>query len=349
MSRKSHRPTALQRTLHLQHHRYTGRKLTHQHTSYRSLALILLVAGLSILGNNIMARVTADSFSGGGSLYVYARNPAPIPTTGATITSPKSGLVTQIATVTVAGTCPSITPHVIVVIADNGNEAGSVACDDSDHYSLSITLTAGSHTIVAKTYTITNDAGPDGDQITIRYDAPTPPRATSSGASHGSTGKGGPVAPLSLAVNEPFIIFGPEKNAVWTGSITGGIGPYRTRISWDDGTVSNYTFSNPGDQTFIHHYTSMRPHDVMIHVSSSDGQLIIRHYAAVTPYTPPTSVLGTTPPSPWNGSLPLGLYGAYLLVIATFGVLWVRRHPYAHAKVPVHHRYYAAKKHYTRH
>jgi hypothetical protein len=280
---------------------------------------------------------------------VYARIAAPIPTTAAVITSPTDGTDVTHSGLTVSGTCPVITPRVIIAISDNGTEVGSVACGSDNTFSIPITLTPGQHTLIAETYTITDDTGPDSAPITITY---TPPPVahqsvvtTTTIQSSGSQAAG--VAPLTLTIDEPFIVFGPAKDAIWLGSIGGGTTPYQINIDWGDGTTRNYTITSSGQQHFVHHYRSMQPHDITFHVTDAGKQEITRHYAAVTPYVSPVAgnLFAGTSQSPFGGSGLFGLYGAYLLLLAIFGGLWVRAHPFAYAKAPVHHRHYATSKH----
>jgi len=151
----------LHQKLHLQHHRHTGRLLHHKHTSYRSLAIVIGLAGLTIVGTSILARATADS------LYVYARIAAPIPDDPAIITHPPDNTVTDKADLTLDGSCPVVTPQVVIASVDNGAETGSVPCDSSNNFSLRFTLQAGRNTLVARSYTITGDTGPDSAPVTV--------------------------------------------------------------------------------------------------------------------------------------------------------------------------------------
>src|SRR4051812_45076781 len=108
--------------LQLQHHRHTGRVLHHKHTSYRGLALVVILASAVMISLNILARATADT------LTVYARLPAVIPTEGAVITSPADNTVITKSRLLVSGTCPITKEGVVVGITDNGTLAGSVPC-----------------------------------------------------------------------------------------------------------------------------------------------------------------------------------------------------------------------------
>jgi hypothetical protein len=323
----------MQRLLHLQHHRHTGHLLAHKHTSYRGLAVILVLVTGFIIGFTALAHSTADALD----LYVYARNPAPIPTDPAVITNPAGDTTVYVAPLTVSGTCPVITPQVSVAIIDNGTIAGSAPCDASNQFSVVITLAAGANTLVARTFTITGDSGPDSTPVTVTYVPPVPPQPP-TGTTPAPVTPTPAAPPLDIVIDEPFIVFGPDKDAVWTGSITGGTAPYRVRIDWGDGSIVFYTITKPGQQQFSHHYHVMRAYTITMQVTDHSGQSVTRQYAAVTPYVAPLTVGGntTTPTgrSPLGTPTLIGLYGVYLLLLAGFGSLWLRAHEFAYAKVP---------------
>lgn len=323
---------ALHRKLHMQHPRHTGRVLHHEHTSYRGLAVVIVLAGMVMLSLNILAHATA------ADLQVYARNPAPIPTMPSVITEPADGTVVTKTLLPVSGTCPVITPGIIVVITDNGTTVGSVPCSADGTFSLSISIDVGRHELIAKTYTITADTGPDSAPVTVIRTQPTT-QAGNSATTGNETITG---SPLVVTIDEPFIVFGPTKDAVWPGTITGGTLPYKVQVDWGDSSSNAYSVTESGSRRFTHHYRSMQPHIIVMRVTDAAGRAVLRDYAAVTPYVPPAAVVAPT--LPWGGSKPLGLYGVYLLLLAVFGGLWVRAHhsrTFAYAKVPVrpvHHK-----------
>jgi hypothetical protein len=295
------------------------------------LALIIVIAGVFIVGLSAFNQATADQL-----LTVYARNPAPIPTDSAIITDPHDGDNVSKSSLPVSGTCPDMTPKGIVVLLDNGQDAGSAPCQDDNTFSLGTLLTPGPHTLIARIYTITEDAGPDSPPVTVTYAAPAPVTSSAAAAANAEPAHG---PPLTVTVDDPFIIFSPERDAAWTGTITGGELPYRVHIDWGDGTTSDYTIARSGRQQFTHHYTSMHAHQIMLRVTDAGGRSIVREYAAVTSYIPPTigNSTPTIPKLPFQGSLPLGLYGAYLFVIGLFGAIWIWLHStFTYAPVFIH-------------
>jgi len=317
----------LHKKLHLQHHQHTGKLLHHRHTSYRGLAVVLVLAGLFMAGLTLAARATADSL-----IHVYASKPAPIPTDAPVITDPLNGTIVTKPTIPVSGTCPIIDPSVIIALLDNGTQVGSTPCASDGSFTLSMQVTTGEHTLVARVYTITGDAGQDSTPVHITTHIPPIIGGLSAGTSGGGDQPGEPA--LTLTIDEPFIIFSPIKDALWSGTITGGTLPYHVHIDWGDGHSNDYTIAHQGHQQFTHHYSSMTPHIIHFHLLDTDGRSISRTYAAVTPYVAPLgSIIVPTTPLPFQGSKPLGIYGAYLVLLAAFGYLWIHAGAFAYAKV----------------
>src|SRR5262249_51272543 len=145
-----------------------------------------------------------------------------------------------------------------------------------------------------------------------------------------------------LTIDEPFIVFGPANDAIWTGTIKGGTLPYKVHITWGDGAANDYKLTTSGKQHFVHHYRSMYPHVITLRVDDSAGRAAQQNYAAVTPSLPPPFV--ALPTKPWTGSLILTLYGTYLLLLVVFGGTWTQAHPFEYAKVPVRNTHRAVAK-----
>lgn len=320
---------AVHRTLRLQHHSHTGRLLHHKHTSFHGLAIIIVLAAAFMTGLNMIARATADD------IYIYASNPAPIPADPASITAPHDGDTVYKSTVPVSGTCPQMSPLGVVLLLDNGVQAGSAPCNDNFSFALPIVVTPGQHKLVARIYTSTGDPGTDSTPVDITYLAPSAVTSEAAAAAAAEEQSG---SPLTVTIDEPFIIFSPEKDAVWSGTITGGTLPYKVHINWGDGSSSDYTVTKSGQQRFSHHYHSMESHQIVLRVIDASGRGVMQNYAAVTQYRPPVTGIGSstlpTPRAPFRGSTPLALYGAYLVLIAIFGYAWLKLHPhFAYAKL----------------
>ncbi len=140
---------------------------------------------------------------------------------------------------------------------------------------------------------------------------------------------------LQAAPDRPFIVFGPGKDAIWSGDIWGGTLPYHVRVNWGDGAHNDYTIEKAGKQAFRHHYTVMRPHEITLRVTDADGRAMTLYFVAVTPYVPPANIFGSTGGPPNNSRL-FGYYGAYLLALAAAGFIWIgARRKKAYVLVPV--------------
>jgi len=339
----------MHRLLHLQHHSHTGKLLHHRHTSYRALALLLLATGLILIKVEMSLRqiATADS------LYVTATVPAPIPTSPAVIEQPADNSTVTDPNLTVNGTCPVTQPVVSVAIYDNGHLLGSTPCKGG-YFNLSLSLYEGNNSLLARTYTVTDDNGPDSTVVQVIY---APPVGTGTGSSTGSqsgghAGRSGTVptgtsppasepGKLTVQGDKPFIPFGPNQAAQWSGVISGGSGSYTVIIDWGDGTTNTYHSVDTNTQFFSHSYSTFSPRTVQVTAGDENGTTGSSNYSAVSPYMPPavgniltgTSQAGGS--STINAPALLGAYGAYVSVLAGFGAVWLHFHP-GYSPAPVH-------------
>jgi hypothetical protein len=262
----------------LSHHQHTGKLIAHHHTSYPTLAFLLLISGILVAA--VSTSTIADSSV--ASLTVLG---AP-PVIGATITQPSTGDSFSVSTVTVRGGCPL---GVMVEIYRNNTFAGSTLCDSSGLYNLVITLLPGSNILVARDLDGLSQYGPDSASVTVTYvpliiptPNPTPPPVATSSPTliPGSTSKPTrSIKPVAPVINNdiPFYLEsrahfyqGAEPSAPvnWQVNVHGGSAPYEITWEWGDGhqdtTVadtagtinSQHIYSQPG----IYHLT-VRAHD----------------------------------------------------------------------------------------
>jgi hypothetical protein len=300
--------------LKLQHHRHTGKLLHHRHTSYRGLAALLVIAGFFMLAVSAANHAAADTFG------VAAMVESPIPTTPATIASPNSGTSISSSSVLIVGSCPIVTPQVVVRIRVDGITAGTGACDSDNDFSVPITLSAGNHQITAGTITITDQQGPTSSPIQL----------TSTAATTTPTAE--------IAATGPFIYLGADKTATWTGQVTSASGgPQHVHIDWGDGNQNNLTVQ-PGEQSFSHHYTTLDSRNIWLAVASPSGGATSEQFAvaAYTTAAVADTAIGTTTP-PFDTSTMIGLYGLYVTALSVTAVFWLeakhaaRAHPWRHA------------------
>ena len=288
----------LHQTLHLQHHRHTGRLLHHRHTSYRALAVVFVVAGLFIVGLNMASRAAADDFG------VAAMVAAPVPTNPPIISSPSADSTVNGPSALVIGSCPLVTPQPLVSITVDGTSAGTGACDSRNDFSVPVTLTSGNHAVTASALTVTGGKGPTSQPVQIH------------------TNKGSSTAAIAISSAEPFVYAG-AKDITWAGSIgASGQGNVFAHIDWGDNSQTNVTVQ-AGPQQFTHHYAALASHNILVAASNTAGATGSMQFAssAFTKYTAPV-VAGTTGSSPFSSTV-MGLYGLYVSALAVTGIVWL--------------------------
>lgn len=222
-------------------------------------------------------------------LSVTATVPAPIPPGYPTIDTPASSSATTSQTVTVSGTCPVITPAIIVAVYRNLLLAGSVQCDSGGEYSVPISLEPGENKLVATVVTITNGIGNSSGETIATYDVPEPivPPAV----------PGGPVQPgqetiegfeqlappLQVIAKDIYVLVGVDGKATWRGSFAGGVGPYKVTFNWGDGTIDRRSVVDTSEQTFTHDYEIAQPRALVISVTDASGATATLRSTAVAP------------------------------------------------------------------
>lgn len=310
----------MRQLLQLHPHIHTGKVLSHKHTSYHALFLILGLAGLFMMFLGSVARA-AD-------YVVTATVPATIPSGTPVITSPADGTQTADPSVTIAGTCPVATPPVIMTIHDEVGFLGSGQCGGGGSFAVPVNLSLGTHHITATVTTITNGTGQTSQPVAITYILPIVPTTPATPASPNKPStpapSSSPVAsdPLRITSDTEFLIFGYNTDAVWRGSFAGGTAPYSVTIEWGDGTRESYIDRRAGEQSFSHHYNRLKPYRVTIRISDSAGHTTVSTIAAISPATfnqPPTSIGNVTAT---GSSIGRTLYLLYLAQLMFTILLW---------------------------
>jgi|GEM_PF-2181915 len=248
---------SVHRALNLRHHQHTGKLIHHQHTSYRVLFLLMLVPiGMMVLVNHLQASAS--------SYVVNAVVPATVPNGSPEILSPKNGAVISNGQITVSGTCPVSNLATAIAIYDNKKLLGSAACSTDGTFAVPISLSYGTHKLVATLVAVTGEVGGSSDFITITRVAPVLPSSM--------TGVGY-VSPLRIIPKGTYILIPANGDVSWRGSITGGTAPYSVRVNWGDGSADTYKVSGKAQQTFFHHYKTIQTYTVVItaHDSAHDS------------------------------------------------------------------------------
>ena len=302
--------------LKLQHHRHTGKLLHHRHTSYRGLALLLIVAGIFMLS------VSAANHAAAATFGVSATVEPPLPSTPAIIASPGSGAEISGSSALVVGSCPIVTPQVIVRVRVDGATAGTGACDSNNDFSVPVYLSAGSHQVTADTITIAGQQGPSSSPIQV---ATTTTTAKST---------------ASITPTDPFVYLGADRTATWTGTIVAANdSPQQVHIDWGDGNQSNLTV-RPGTQSFSHQYATLASRNIWLAVANTSGTATPEQFA-VTAYTAPTTAAATvgSTTTPLDTSTMVGLYGLYVTALSITAVFWLeakhaaRSHAWQHITI----------------
>jgi hypothetical protein len=260
------------KALHLRHHKHTGKLLAHKHTSYRVLFLLML---LPVIALALVDRLDVAA----SDLVVSASVPAAIPADPAVITSPNDGETILTREVAVNGTCPVISPAIIVAIYNNGALAGSASCTASGTFSVPITLSYGTNALVPKVVTITGDIGASGPTVTVTF--PTAFNNYSYGGS-GLSGVSGIGTPLRVVSQDIYALITADGNTAWHGNIAGGSAPYHVKIDWGDGNTDTITVTDSAEQTFSHHYGVIQSYNIKITVDDTEHETVTLHIAGVT-------------------------------------------------------------------
>ena len=314
------------KALKLRHHKHTGKLLAHKHTSYRVLFLLMLMPiAMLLLVNQMEARAT--------DLAVTATVPAPMPGGAPTITSPTDGTTIHSKDLTVSGTCPVIDPAIIVAMYDASALIGSVTCDSSGNYSLPVTLSYGTHSLVATVVTFTGQTGQSSSPVTVIYPAP-PPTSPQKPASSPVASSPTPSATLNVnaptpqptvMTTEPIILISPKGHATWHGSFIGGLLPYSVFVNWGDGVTDKYKVIDHTAQTYPHDYKpGSQAFAIIIKVVDANGITTTHESAAVTAVPHQNSILATVAPQtpPFLAFVQQYMWQIYIITFSCLAFLW---------------------------
>ncbi len=225
----------------LQPHKHTGKVLPHRHTSYGSLAIVLLFALVPMV---TASRTVAYAATSGEAQYgTYAVVPGTAPSEAPTINTPNSGAdYTTADPVTVAGSCPNNT---MVRVYKNEVLAGANLCQGG-RYNLPIALFIGDNTLVARAYTASELVSPDSSPVSVRLALPLRQLAP---------------AYDQFYITGNVLYRGSEVgNAMsWDLTASGGQSPYAISVSWGDGESDVISQGTAGTFTVTHTYHKASP------------------------------------------------------------------------------------------
>ncbi len=308
---------AVHHHLKLTHYRHTGRRLHHKHTSYRGLAVVLVLAGAVMLAATLVQRAAADQL-----LSVSGVVPVPVPTSGAIISTPASGTLLTSGDNLVAGNCPIVSPQVAVVLTIDGTAAGSAICNANNNFALPVILTPGAHTLVAEAYTITGGKAPLSQSVAVIYQNPKTLTAVQT-------------TQPAITAEAPYDVLSFDQTTAWNGTIAGGTAPYRVTIEWGDGKSDSYSVTTADAQRFTHRYSTLQSYNARIAVADASGHFAQQQYAAVS-YVIPTTPATTITTTPLVTPTLAGLYGLFLTTVSVCGIVWLEaRHAARQELIPV--------------
>jgi hypothetical protein len=256
------------RALKLQHHQHTAKRLSHEHTSYRGLFVVLLIGLLCLTA---IGRVRADDYS------VSAAVPAGSLTVPADITSPVDGTVLQTSTAEIKGTCQVVVLGTVVVIERNGTDIGSQACQSNGTFSITVTLLEGQNTLVPKEFDGGGAPGPDGSAVHVTYQsaAVVSPPISVGGATVPARSTARPAAnsskPLSIRLDRAYLVYQLGQSVGLPISIVGGTAPYVLHIDWGDGMTSEWNIVAAGARNFEHTYAVANAYKIKLDLQDSSG------------------------------------------------------------------------------
>lgn len=188
-----------------------------------------------------------------GSIGMQGTISSPMPTTGATITTPVPGRSYGENPVTVNGLCPN---GLLVKIFNNGVFVGSTQCTNGS-FEVPVDLFPGDNLLIARVYDALDQPGPDSNSVAISF----------------RDGKEG-VEAHRLNITSNFAKLGaPAGSEIrWPIIINGGVGPYAIAIDWGDGTATDIkSMANAGTLELSHVYKTAGIYRIVIRATDSTG------------------------------------------------------------------------------
>lgn len=179
-----------------------------------------------------------------GSTGLQGQIKSPPPSTGATISIPRSGQSFTTPLITVSGLCPD---GLLVKLFKNNVFAGSTQCTGSS-FSMQADIFDGQNELVVRVYDALDQAGPDSNAVTVSL----------------ATAGGEVVNRVSLTSNYAKRGANPGEVLTWPLILAGGTAPYAISIDWGDGSAADlksqafpgtfdvqHTYANPGVYNII--------------------------------------------------------------------------------------------------
>ena len=224
---------------------HTGKIRPHQHTSYASLAIILLMAVVPLLSAS--QSVAFASTNGGGAYQTYAVVPGAIPKDPPTISNLLAGQIFATSDpVLVKGSCPGGT---MVKIFKNEVLAGATLCQNGS-YQLSIDLFVGNNSVIARAYNTNDVTSPDSNPVSVQLLLP----GSKLTGSDQLNNFGAPAGQFYVT-SELFHRGATAGDTMsWPLILAGGQAPYAVNVSWGDGKTDLLSRGDTGRFDISHVY-----------------------------------------------------------------------------------------------
>jgi len=281
-----------------------------------SRTLLVLLCALVAVLTFAVHTVRADDIN------VSAVVPAPIPSGVPVFTAPPDGTVTENPEVTFEGTCPVVTPAVIIVLYDGPDVLGSTPCLADGTFRLTATLREGTRVIVATVMTITGGVGQSSAPLHVTYQ----PRSNAPGVPGGTIGPTAPSLPEALEIHseKPFLFYTVNRPVNWNGRFSGGTPPYTIIISWGDDETTTRLGVGTNPVSFPHTYRELRQYTVSVTVTDKNGLSLTRYYAAIPGGTPApeTYIPETTSTRATSYGLDY-VYPLFIGLVISLAALWL--------------------------
>lgn len=189
-----------------------------------------------------------------GSVGVTGMLASAPPKNGATIAVPSGGQTFTNVPIKVSGLCPD---GLLVKIFDNNVFMGSVICVGGS-YSIQIDLFSGQNDLIARVYDSLDQAGPDSNVVTVKFNDS---QFNTSGSSL-----------LTLTSDYARRGANPGATLVWPVILSGGTGPYAISVDWGDNKPSDLISTQfPGVVDLQHVYDTAGVYGVIIKATDKNG------------------------------------------------------------------------------
>jgi hypothetical protein len=267
---------------------HTGKIRPHKHTSYGSLAIILLLTVVPMLSAS--RSIAYASTNGGGSYQSYAVVAGEIPKTAPTITSLVSGQTfTTSDPVAITGKCPSNT---LVKIYINEVLAGAALCQNGT-YQLSINLFVGNNSVIARAYNANDVTSPDSAPVSVQLLLP----GTKLAGSDQLNPIGAPAGQFFVTSEVTHRGASVGDTMTWPITIAGGQAPYAVSVSWGDGKTDLLSRGTPGLFNISHIYAiaggNQGSYTIVIKAIDQVGSKSYMQFVAIVSGNQPAGIVGS--------------------------------------------------------